>query len=159
MAIYDIFDYDGNEMEKGGGLPEFLNEEVAKGEEPQAAIHQTQLSQRDRFFSSLTARLFFLLLLTADILWFLYAAILFVVSGVLRLVTLSKVPLFNILSARMWLTIKRSLVCGLSLFITVFSPAFGIMIACTYFLMYDKTGIEEVVPASLQSQFKEFFNS
>ncbi|MBI3236532.1 MAG: hypothetical protein HYZ48_02320 [Chlamydiales bacterium] len=58
---------------------------------------------------------------------------------------------------RMWLTVKRSLVCGLSLFITLFSPAFGIMIACTYFLMYDKTGIEEVVPASLQSQFKEFF--
>lgn len=157
MAIYDIFDYDRSEMEKEAFYPEFLNEQAAKGEEPQATMHQTQFSKRDRFFSSLTARLFFLLLLTADILWFFYAAILFVVSGVLRLMTLFKVSFLNTLNARMWLTIKRSLVCGLSLFITLFSPAFGIMIACTYFLMYDKTGIEEVVPASLQSQFKEFF--
>ncbi len=157
MAIYDIFDYDRNDMEKGGGSPEFLNEEAAKGEEPQAAIHQTRLTQRDRFFSSLTARLFFLLLLIADILWFFYAAALFVMSGVLRLALLSKVSFLNDLNARMWLTIKRALVCGLSLLITLFSPTFGIMIACTYFLMYDKTGIEEVVPASLQSQFKELF--
>jgi hypothetical protein len=33
------------------------------------------------------------------------------------------------------------------------------MIACTYFVMYDKEGIEEVVPASLQEQFKEFFQT
>ncbi|MBS0653651.1 MAG: hypothetical protein JSR39_09050 [Verrucomicrobia bacterium] len=157
MAIYDIFEYDRNEMEKGQFSPEFLNEEATEGEEPQAAIHQTQLGRRDRFFSSLTARLFFLLLLTADILWFFYAAVLFVVTGMLKLATLSKVPFLNAFNARMWLTIKRSLVCGLSLFITLFSPAFGIMIACTYFLMYDKSGIEEVVPSSLQSQFKEFF--
>jgi hypothetical protein len=159
MAIYDIFEYDRSEMEKGGVSSEFLNEEAVNGEEPQAAIHQTRLSQRDRFFSSLTARVFFLLLLMADILWFFYAAALFAISGVLRLATLSKVPFLNKLNARMWLTIKRSLVCGLSLVITLFSPAFGIMIACTYFLMYDKSGIEEVVPSSLQSQFKEFFKS
>jgi len=30
------------------------------------------------------------------------------------------------------------------------------MIACTYFMMYDKKGIQEVVPRSLQEQFQEF---
>jgi len=157
MTIYDIFEYDKNEMEKEHCSPSFLNEEATQGEEPQAAIHQTQLSQRDRLFSSLTARLFFLLLLCANILWFLYAAIVWVVSGVLAVATLFKTAPFIRLNARMWLTIRRSLVCGISLFLTLFSPAFGIMIACTYFLMYDKEGIEEVVPLSLQSQFKEFF--
>lgn len=157
MAIYDIFEFDRSEMEKEQFSSEFLTEEVVGDEEPQAAVHQTQLSRRDRFFSSLTARLFFLLLLLADILWFFYAVMVFAVSGLLRLATGSKILFLNHLSSRMWLTIKRSLVCGLSLFITLFSPAFGIMVACTYFLMYDKSGIEEVVPASLQSQFKEFF--
>ena len=52
---------------------------------------------------------------------------------------------------------RRALVCGLSLLIAICSPAFGIMVACTYFLMYDKEGIEEVVPASLQDQFTSFF--
>lgn len=159
MAIYDIFELDKNESDRGRFPPEYMTDQGSGEEESPAATHQNLLSNRDRFFSSLTARLFFLLLLLADILWFFYAATLFCISSVLMLATGFKVDLFKNLNARMWLTIKRSLVCGLSLFITLFSPAFGIMIACTYFLMYDKTGIEEVVPASLQSQFKEFFTA
>jgi hypothetical protein len=57
----------------------------------------------------------------------------------------------------MWTSIKRSFVCALALLVALFSPAFGIMIACTYFLMYDKAGMEEVVPSSIQSQFKDMF--
>ena len=68
-----------------------------------------------------------------------------------------KARYFYALNSHAWVSLRRSLVCGVSLFIALFSPAFGIMIACTYFLMYDKSGIEEVVPSSLQSQFKEFF--
>jgi len=33
------------------------------------------------------------------------------------------------------------------------------MVACTYFLMYDKKGIDEVVPGPIRAQFKELFNS
>ncbi len=157
MAIYDIFEFDRKEVEKEAccseGEPEFSHAE----ELLQKQISQGKTSWRDRFFSSLTVRLFFLLLLIADLLWFCYAASLFLLSCVLNLVTASKFSRLNSLKERMWLSIKRSLVCGFSLFITLFSPAFGIMIACTYFLMYDKSGIEEVVPASLQAQFKEFF--
>ena len=142
MAIYDIFEFDRS------GEEQSVQEEVSQ--EPQ--VPSADLKPRDRFFSSLIARLFFLLLLIADILWFIYAAILFVISSILALI-----PFFHRLRSKMWLSIKRSLVCGLSLFVTLFSPAFGVMIACTYFLMYDKAGIEEVIPSSLQSQFKEFF--
>ena len=67
-----------------------------------------------------------------------------------------KARYFHTLRDSAWVSLRRSLVCGVSLLIALFSPAFGIMIACTYFLMYDKSGIEEVVPSSLQSQFKEF---
>jgi hypothetical protein len=73
------------------------------------------------------------------------------------MLTAGRVGYFNSLGGKAWVSLRRSLVCGVSLFIALFNPAFGIMIACTYFLMYDKSGIEEVVPSSLQSQFKEFF--
>lgn len=159
MAIYDIFEFERSEIEKEKCSPQLLTEEAVGEEEPQAAVHQTQLSRRDRFFSSLTARLFFFLLLLADLLWFCYAVGVLVLCSAAMAVTFFKVSFLYDLYQRMWLTLKRSLVCGVSLFLTLFSPAFGIMIACTYFLMYDKTGIEEVVPASLQSQFKEFFKA
>lgn len=140
MAIYDIFEFDKKEEAP-----------------PEAETFQASVSRRDRFFSSLTARLFFLLLLVADLLWFCYAVGVLICSSALLCATLFKSSLLKKIQAKMWLTIKRALVCAISLLITLFSPAFGIMVACTYFLMYDKAGIEEVVPTSLQAQFKEFF--
>ena len=61
--------------------------------------------------------------------------------------------------AKAALNMRRSIVCSLALFVGLFSPPFGIMVACTYFLMYDKAGMEEVVPAPLQAQFKDIFNT
>lgn len=122
-------------------------------EEPVSDVVRTKSS----FFSSLAARLFFFLLLLGDLLWLTYGVVLLVVSTIGTLITRNKTPLCLELRQNAWLTVKRALVCAISLFIALFSPAFGIMIACTYFLMYDPQGIEEVVPSSLQSQFKEFF--
>ena len=110
------------------------------------------------FFSSLAARVFFFLLLLGDLLWLLYALTLLLLSSVGSLLTFSKVKTWTQLRANAILTLKRALVCAVSLFIALFSPAFGIMIACTYFLMYDPGGVEQVVPSSLQAQFKEFLN-
>ncbi len=110
-----------------------------------------------RIFSSLAARLFFLLLLVADLLWTCYSVTLLIISVLGTAFSWGKMPQFLRLREKGWVSLRRSLVCGVSLFLAIFSPAFGIMIACTYFLMYDKSGIEEVVPSSLQSQFKEFF--
>ncbi len=144
--IYDIFD----SKENGAKADAVALQEAPKNEEEVSTL-------RDRVFSVIAARLFFFLLFVADIVWAFYAISLLVISSVLCLLSFNNVPFFRKIIAASWLSVRRSIVCGLSLFITLFSPAFGIMIACTYFLMYDKAGVEEVVPASLQEQFKEFF--
>lgn len=118
----------------------------------------TPSSFKDRFFSSLTARILFGLLLIADIFWFVYAALMVTVMGVITLITIKKFSFSYNLFNKNWIALKRSGICGISLMIALFSPALGIMIACTYFLMYDKTGIQEVVPQSLQDQFQEMLH-
>src|SRR5689334_25098437 len=85
-----------------------------------------QLQKKSGFFSSLAARLFFLMLLIGDVLWLAYAIALLSFSLIGSLITLSRVSLFSELRANAILTIKRALVCGLSLFVALFSPAFGI---------------------------------
>ncbi len=133
MAIYNISDGDSKKSGKDQGA--------------------SSVRIRDVFFSGLMARLFFLILLVADLLWVLYAAFLVTFSVVLQLITFFKTSSLREFTAFSWLKLKRSLVCGISLCVALFSPAFGIMIACTYFLTYDKAGMEEVVPSSLQAHF------
>jgi hypothetical protein len=139
MPIYDIFDVKG---------------ESAQREE---APVPTPLPKKDRLFSALTARVLFFLLLVADLLWAVYAISLFLITSAALVATLGKSKGLRGMRRRQWIAVKRSIVCALALMVTLFSPALGIMIACTYFLMYDKTGIQEVVPSSLQEQFQEFF--
>ena len=106
---------------------------------------------KDRFFSSLTARVLFFLLLLGDIAWAIWT--------LLKITTLLLFCFFASSRKKLgkaWLALKRACVCGVSLVIALFSPALGIMVACTYFLMYDKSGIHEVVPKSLQDQFQDF---
>ena len=135
MPIYDIF--------------------ATKESEQAAETQSTVLSSgKDRFFSSLTARTLFFLLLLGDLCWGAYSLLLILMAGPFHLLTGRK--LFNSLLRKKWISLKRSGICGVSLFIALFSPALGIMIACTYFMMYDKQGIQEVVPRSLQDQFQEF---
>ena len=157
MAIYDFSKLEKNEL-KSSPLPQnHYSEEEISAESQTAEELQPQASSRGRFFSSLAARLFFLLLLIADLLWTCYAFTLLSISLIGLALSCGKARYFYGLKEHAWVSLRRSLVCGVSLFLALFSPAFGIMIACTYFLMYDKSGIEEVVPSSLQSQFKDFF--
>lgn len=156
MAIYDFSKAEKNEY-KTSPLPQNLySEEESVTAEPEQA-EEMPGKARGRFFSSLASRLFFFLLLIADVLWTCYSLSLLVLSLVGSAVSLKKISYFRVLRERAWVSLRRSLVCGVSLLIALFHPAFGIMIACTYFLMYDKSGIEEVVPSSLQSQIKDFF--
>jgi phosphate/sulfate permease len=142
MPIYDIFETKEEESTapEAQGLPE----------------SEVLTSPKDRFFSSLTARVLFFLLLVGDICWGIYALFIILSMGPLNLLTGGKIGFLNRLVRKNWISLKRSGICGVSLFISLFSPALGIMIACTYFMMYDKTGIQEVVPRSLQEQFQEF---
>ncbi len=140
MAIYDIFNTEKN---------------APKVEE--APSSQDGYSAKDRFFSSLCARLFFFLLFLADIGWFLFSVCRIVFWISLHFLFLCRASGLRMKILKSWLSLKRGLVCGLSLAVSFCSPAFGIMIACTYFLMYDQQGIDEVVPASLKEQFKDLF--
>jgi len=158
MAIYDFSKTEKNPLNTAP-LPHNhrFEEEEAFAESEMNETLQVKSNKQDRFFSALAARLFFLLLLIGSLLWTCYALIRFSFSLIGRMLTANKVNYFKALGERSWVSLRRSLVCGVSLFIALFSPSLGIMVACTYFLMYDKSGIEEVVPSSLQSQFKEFF--
>lgn len=158
MAIYNIFDY----TEKSTLSSEDAKKTMEKVNlaEAKVGFHEEAASKgRDRFFSSLAARFFFLLLLIADVCWGVYIVLMFALLIPLSCLTLFKVPLLNRLLGKFYLSLKRFLVGALSLFVSLISPALGIMFACTYFLMYDREGIDEVVPASLRGQFKEFFAS
>lgn len=137
MPIYDIFE---------------TKEEPEVDPQPPVSA---PASRKDRIFSILTARLLFLLLLVADLLWATYSLVLLSLSLTLNLLTLFKLKKPREQMKKQWVALRRSSVCGIALTVSIFSPALGIMIACTYFLMYDKTGIQEVVPTSLQEQFKE----
>lgn len=157
MAIYNIFDYAEKQQSQQEGQQEAILDQVDLHEAKIGFDEKTTKQKKDRFFSSLAARAFFVLLLVVDVLWGLYMTVVFTLHLTLGLLTFFKVPAMNKWLAKSFLNVKRFLVCALALAVAVISPALGIMFACTYFLMYDKEGIEEIVPASLQAQFKEFF--
>jgi hypothetical protein len=157
MAIYDFSKAEKEELNAPASRQHRSFEEEFPDEMGRGETLQNTVRTRDRFFSSFAARLFFLLLLSGNCLWICYAVIRLSLSLIGRLLTAGQANAFNSMGQKAWVSLRRSLVCGVSLFFALFSPSFGIMIACTYFLMYDKSGIEEVVPSSLQSQFKEFF--
>lgn len=157
MAIYDFPDAEKGEP-KGSAMPQrrLPEEEKSYAATEIDASQPPENSTRGQIFSAIAARLFFLLLVAADLIWICYSFAVFLFSAIGYAVTRGRVNYFKNLIEKAWVTLRRSIVCGVSLMVALFSPAFGIMIACTYFLMYDKTGIEEVIPSSLQSQFKEF---
>jgi len=142
MPIYD-FSRQGEELIEEAFHPVLPEEKISP--------------KKGQLFSQIAARLFFLLLLVADFFWMGYALISFVILSVLRLSIGRKTKKIQLWQERRWIALRRSVVCALALILALFSPSFGMMMACTYFLMYDKNGIHEVFPSSLQSQFKEFF--
>jgi hypothetical protein len=156
MAIYDIFEAKTKELHAEETEPADSASSEKNEEENRNKVSYTN---RDRMFTSLASRLFFILLFIADIFWIIYSTVLLILSTIAALATFQKVSFIKERAAKAWISFRRSLVCGLALFVTLFNPAFGIMIACTYFLMYDRNAVDEIVPASLQPQFKEFFKA
>ena len=159
MAIYDIFEHvekcvgqDNSVASHHKEAPIYsemtLNKKQEDPENPE---------NKNRFFSSFAARLFFFMLFIADLFWGIYAMLLFIFSLVLNTVFLFRLSILRRFHKRRYLAIKRVFVCGIALLVALFSPALGTMFACSYFLMYDKKGVEEIVPSVLQDQFREFF--
>jgi hypothetical protein len=159
MAIYNIFDYYEKES------AEKIFERVAPQIDPNAFTSNridesylaTSQESKGQFFSALAARFFFFLLLIADLIWGIWNVCLFSVKMALCLLTFGQVSFLTKTLAKSWLSLKRSIVCFIALFVAIFSPALGIMFSCMYFLMYDRSGVDEVVPASLRDQFRDLF--
>jgi len=158
MAIYNIFDYYEKES------AEKIFERVAPQIDPNAftsnRIDESYLASepsKGEFFSALAARFFFFILLIADGVWGIWNLFSFTVKMALCLVTFGQVAFLTKWLAKSWLSLKRSIVCFIALFVAIFSPALGIMFSCMYFLMYDRSGVDEVVPASLRDQFRDLF--
>lgn len=145
MAIYQIFE-------------EVKNETFTETFEQHEPIKQKKEGS-GHLFSTLVTRFCFLLLLIADTVWIAYNALVLLLATLGLLLSAGKSAFFKRLLKKTTLHFRRSVTCGLALFVGLFSPPFGIMVACTYFLMYDKAGMEEVVPAPLQAQFKDIFKT
>ena len=155
MAISDMYNANPSQEPKKTVFAQNVTTEEIPFEEKVKVASLT----KDRFFSVLCIRLFFFVLLAADIVWGVYSFCKMVFCLVLSGCFFYKKEVWEASLARAWLSLKRSLVCMLALFVSLFSTGFGIMIACTYFVMYDKEGIDEVVPSSLREHFKEFFKT
>ncbi len=158
MAIYNIFDYNEKEMEEtpiteAPGLK--IDPSVFKTN--QIDGNYSKESGKSGIFSALAARFFFFLLLLADILWLAYSAFASLIKVILHLSTFGQIAPLKKSLDRSFLSLKRSVVSAIALMIAIFSPAMGIMFSCMYFLMYDKTGVDEVVPSSLRDQFRLLF--
>ncbi len=156
MAIYDIFEH------VGACASQEHSNIAPNHSDPLHATFDRGASKEDaegksRFFASFAARLCFLMLLFVDILWSIYATILCGIAFIMNCTTLFSFEALRRFQRRRYLNFKRSFICGIALLVALFSPALGTMFACTYFLMYDKKGVEEVVPAVFREQFREFF--
>lgn len=145
MAIYQIFE----EVKKDSFTETFeCNEPV-----------EQKKGGKSHLFSTLVTRFCFLLLFAADSVWVAYNVAMLLIALLGMLLTGGRTLFFKKMLTKSGLHFRRSVTCGLALLIGLFSPPFGIMVACTYFLMYDKAGMDEVVPAPLQAQFKDIFKA
>jgi predicted PurR-regulated permease PerM len=143
MAIYNISD--------------LYEKEVAQKILSSSASEEKAPEKKDRLLSSIAARVFFGLLLIVDVLWGIFSIIRFFLYFILSMLFCFKNRFIQKQLAKAWLACKRAVVCAISLVVAIFSPALGILFSCMYFLMYDQAGVDEIVPASLKDQFKEFF--
>lgn len=150
MTIYNIFDYaeTSNEFEEGSPY-------AHEGARRYQNYIQDPSSKKDLILSAVFARLFFLCLLVADLFWGVISLLSFALKLSLNLISFFRIKKLRKSLKKTILAMKRSFVCFIALSIAIISPALGIMFSCMYFLMYDKKGVDEIVPASLKGHFKE----
>ena len=151
MTIYNIFDYAEANIDIDDPESSFLNNKTGTKDN----YIQDPTSKKDLFLSALFARIFFLCLLIADIVWGIYSLGVFILKLLANTITLFQVKKLRISLKKTTLSVKRSIVCLIALTIAIISPALGMMFSCMYFLMYDKKGVNEIVPSSLKGHFKE----
>lgn len=157
MPIYNLFEHVEKKVENAGQEPTdpHINEFYS-----QVKLEREKLSMEKEasssLFSKVSARLFFFLLFLADTVWLISSLLQLTLSALATLITYGKVQKVRQFMLKKWLAVKRAFSCFFALFMALFSPALGTMFACSYFLMFDKKGVDEIVPYVLQDQIKEF---
>ncbi len=146
MAIYDFSTKASDLLEPQGCSIEGVS---------YASSNSSLQKKKGSVFSAFASRVFFLILLSADLVWMTYTILSSAIFLSVIVCSGGKFRKIRERQSKKWVSLRRSLVCAVALVVALFSPSFGVMVACTYFLMYDKAGIEEVVPSALQSEFKE----
>ncbi|MCP5505719.1 MAG: hypothetical protein H7A38_02420 [Chlamydiales bacterium] len=152
MPIYDIFEH--VERQKEGGDHEELSTHFS---DLTLGRKEASPDEKGHLFSTIAARLFFFILLCTDLVWGCLTVGLLILSLSLNVLTGFKIHRLKTYFLRRYLNLKRAGISAVALIVALFSPALGTMIACSYFLMYDRKGVEEFVPSVLQDQFQEFF--
>lgn len=161
MAIYNLFEYD--RIKPRGRMQKQIQPSLFEDFSDNPFLDSSNSNpvsneqEKSSFFSALAARLFFFFLLVTNTLWGCLNLCLFTLCLIFNIATAFKVQFFKLKLKKSILNIKRFLVCFIALLIALFSPALGIMFSCMYFLMYDKKGVEQIVPTSLQDQFRTLF--
>ncbi len=156
MAIYQLFDevYDPNpkkEPLQGTSKRVGLSGKIeaiypSKEELPPSGA---------KWFSGAVSRCAFLFLLVLDIGWL-------IVSVIKGCILLCLHGLYKKQAKRLQQVIRdcrRALVCAAALFLGLFSPAFGILVAWTYFSSYDTPGLHEVLPRGIREQLESLSNN
>lgn len=125
--------------------------------DPQESAPESVDTPKEKFASGFMARALFFILMIMDLGWLIFslASVLIALSFHLCLLGRSKTTMRWM--AKSFLSVRRATVCFIALTFALFCPGFGITVACAYFLMFDRSGIDECIPASLKSQFQEFF--
>lgn len=155
--IHDIFEH-AEKQRQSGDEKAHLSAHISTATLKKRLEGEKEV-EKGSLFAAISARLFFFMLLITDFIWGVYHLTLSLFFLLARALLLFKAPLFKRAQARSYLNLKRSAILLLALLVALFSPALGTMVACSYFLMYDKKGVEEVVPSILHEQFEEFFES
>lgn len=104
-------------------------------------------------FVFIGVRLFSVVLLALDVIWFGFLLLKITLCGFLQLCYLGSSSSMQLRLIKSCILVRRSLVCALCLLVALVSPSFGITIGCVYFLMHDKQGVDEMVPTALKKQF------
>lgn len=154
MPIYDLFEY----VERQKEIRKTPMNGSAHLSEITLNHRSSSHEEKGNLFATISARLFFFILLISDLIWGIYSLLLFVLTLFPNLlIGFKSAPLKSFFLKR-YLNIKRSAISAIALIVALFSPPLGVTIACSYFLMYDKEGIQEIVPSVLQEQFQEFLH-
>ncbi|MBS0626919.1 MAG: hypothetical protein JSS09_01770 [Verrucomicrobia bacterium] len=109
-------------------------------------------------FVFIGVRILSVVLLFLDVIWFGFLLLKIVLCSLLQVCYLGSSAAIQMRLIKSCILVRRSLVCALCLFVALFSPSFGITIGCVYFLMYDKQGVDEMVPTALKKQFGDMIS-